>query len=187
LIYIAIIEFQIKHFPYTLYNSDHSTTKAQFMTPIDLIIQNLEDARNRSLKLWAGLPEEFYSWKPDKVAMHCLEMIRHVLGSDYWFHYIMIKRGNIENFKAPGEDRPYKNIETEIEFFTPYRNQFLHDISNITTDELETAEIIRSDSGARRSLSNFLLRVPYHEGVHAGQFLSYLRTLGIERPSIWVV
>jgi len=157
------------------------------MAPIDLIIQNLEDARNRSLKLWSGLPQEFYFWKPDKDAMHCLEMIRHVLGSDYWFHYIMINRGNIENFKALGEDRPYKDIENEIEFFTPYRKQFLQDIRNLSTNDLETIEIIRSESGTRRSLSNFLLRVAYHEGVHAGQFLSYLRTLGIERPSIWVV
>jgi len=30
-----------------------------------------------------------------------------------------------------------------------------------------------------------LLRIAYHEAVHTGQLLSYLRTLGLERPMIW--
>lgn len=157
------------------------------MNQIDLIIQNLEDARKRSLKLWAGLPEEYYFWKPDKDAMNCLEMIRHVLGSDYWFNYIMNHRGNIEEYEELWNDRPLMNIEDELEFFAHYRLNFLNDIRKLSPDDLDNIELVRSDSGFKRKLGNFLLRVAYHEGVHAGQFLSYMRTIGIERPSVWKV
>lgn len=45
--------------------------------------------------------------------------------------------------------------------------------------------IDRSDVGYRRLLGDMLLRVAYHEAVHAGQLLDYLRTACVERPNIW--
>ncbi|MBJ8050318.1 DinB family protein, partial [Bacillus cereus group sp. N18] len=30
-----------------------------------------------------------------------------------------------------------------------------------------------------------LMRIAYHEGVHTGQMLDYMRTMKIERPNIW--
>lgn len=157
------------------------------MNQIDLIVHNLEDSRKRSLKLWEGLPEEYYFWKPDKDAMNFLEMIRHVLGSDYWFNYIMNHRGNIEKFLEPWEGRQLMSLAGELEYFAPHRLSFINDIRKLSPDDLDNIELIRSDSGFKRRLGNFLLRVAYHEGVHAGQFLSYMRTLGIERPDVWTV
>jgi uncharacterized damage-inducible protein DinB len=34
-------------------------------------------------------------------------------------------------------------------------------------------------------LGDYLNRIAYHESVHTGQLLDYLRTIGIERPQIW--
>jgi hypothetical protein len=34
-------------------------------------------------------------------------------------------------------------------------------------------------------LGDYLLRIGFHEAVHAGQFLAYLRAMQIERPFIW--
>lgn len=36
------------------------------MTQSELIILNFTEIRRRSVKLWNGLPESFYSWKPDE-------------------------------------------------------------------------------------------------------------------------
>jgi len=48
-----------------------------------------------------------------------------------------------------------------------------------------TIEINRQDVGQKSKVGNYLLKIAYHEAVHAGQFLSYLRTLGMDRPLIW--
>ena len=41
------------------------------------------------------------------------------------------------------------------------------------------------DVTGRNSAGDFLLRAAYHEAVHAGQMLDYLRTMGVARPSVW--
>lgn len=43
------------------------------MTPVDLIIQNLVDTRERSLELWSELKEEHYFWKPIRMQCTALE------------------------------------------------------------------------------------------------------------------
>ncbi|MCZ6703275.1 MAG: hypothetical protein O6940_09575 [Ignavibacteria bacterium] len=43
----------------------------------------------------------------------------------------------------------------------------------------------RREVDQRKKLGDYLNRIAYHESVHTGQMLSYLRTLGIERPQIW--
>ncbi len=94
--------------------------------------------------------------------MHCLGMVRHVLDADHWFDYILVHRGNIENYKDL-ETRPYVSVQKEVEFYLPHRKQFLDNVRRLTADEFEKIEIVRSECGKRRSLSNFLLRVSYHE------------------------
>lgn len=155
------------------------------MTPTEIITLNLEEVRRRSLKLWGGLPEELYFWKPDATAMHGLETIRHVLEADYWFHSIINCRGSVPDFKSPWEDRPYTNLQDELDFSSKYRNDFMETVKRFSIEELETIAIIRSDKNQNRKLGDYLLRIAYHESVHAGQFLSYLRTLQIDRPSVW--
>ena len=118
-------------------------------------------------------------------AMSCLEMVRHVLESEHLFHMIVEKRGNLGDFISPWTDRPYKDLQTELEFAKRFRLTFLQAINEFSPDDFSTSEIIRSEKGQRRRLGDYLQRIGYHEAVHTGQMLSYLGTRGIERPQIW--
>jgi len=50
---------------------------------------------------------------------------------------------------------------------------------------LENVRIERKEVGQSKKLGDYLNRIAYHESVHTGQILSYLRTIGIDRPQIW--
>ena len=154
------------------------------MTQSELIILNFTEIRRRSIKLWNGLPEKYYNWKPDENAMSASEMIRHVLEADYGWNLI-INQGDMTNYKTPWEDRPFINVTDELEFAEPYRNTFLDSIRQFSDTELNATEIIHPGNGDKKILANYLLRIGYHESVHAGQFLSYLRAMKIDRPNIW--
>jgi uncharacterized damage-inducible protein DinB len=155
------------------------------MTQIEIILTNFEEIRRRSIKLWAGLIPEIYFWKPDLNAMNCLEMVRHVLEGEHLFHKIVDNRGNIGDYISPWTDRPYTNLQDELEFAKPYRNAFLETIKSFSSNDFSTVEILRSEKGQRRKLGDYLQRIAYHESVHTGQMLAYFRTLGLERPLIW--
>jgi len=155
------------------------------MTNTEIITLNFEEIRRRSIKLWTGLTPENYFWRPDINAMNCLEMIRHVLEGEHLFHKIVDNRGNIGDYVSPWTNRPYTNLQDELDFAKPYRESFLIAIKSFSTDELTTIEIIRSEKGQRKKLGDYLQRIAYHEAVHTGQLLSYFRTLGIDRPQIW--
>ncbi|CAK8583702.1 DinB family protein [Priestia megaterium] len=58
-------------------------------------------------------------------------------------------------------------------------------ISTFSEEDLTTIQIDRSDVGYVRSLGDMLMRIGYHESVHAGQLLQYLRIMGVDRPRIW--
>lgn len=58
-------------------------------------------------------------------------------------------------------------------------------IRSYSEEDLKNIKIDRSDSGYIRDLGDMLLRVAYHESVHAGQLLDYLRTAGVDRIGIW--
>lgn len=155
------------------------------MTQIELILLNFNEIRRRSTKLWNGITPEFYFWQPDANAMTCLEMVRHVLEGEQLFHTIIKNRGNIGDYISPWKDREYSNLQDELDFAETFRNLFFETIKSFSSDELDTIEIVRSEKGQRKKLGDYLLRIAYHESVHAGQMLSYLRTLGLDRPLIW--
>lgn len=155
------------------------------MTTTESIILNFEEIRRRSIKLWSGLLPEFYHWRPDSKAQSCIEMIRHVLETENIYRLIIInKGGNADDFVSPWKDRPFIDLQNELEFAKSFRKEFLGTVLGFTPDELDLIEIVRKGKKTR-SLSDFLFRCAYHESVHAGQFLSYLRTLGLDRPNIW--
>jgi uncharacterized damage-inducible protein DinB len=154
------------------------------MNANEIIILNFEEVRRRSTKLWSGIPAEKYNWKPDEEAMGMLEMVRHVLEGEHWFHNIISNRGSVD-FVSPWKDLPYTDVEAEIAFAKPYRENFINDIKKISVEELENIEICRPEKNQRRKLGDYLLRTAYHESVHTGQLLDYMRTAGIERPLIW--
>ncbi len=155
------------------------------MTTTESLILNFEEIRRRSIKLWSGLIPEFYHWQPDVKAQSCIGMIRHVLETENIYRLIIVnKGGNADDFVSPWKDHPFTDLQNELEFAMPYRNEFLDTVRGFTLDELTSIEIVRKEKKTR-TLVDFLFRCAYHESVHAGQFLSYLRTLGLDRPNIW--
>ena len=155
------------------------------MTTTESIILHFEEIRRRSKMLWAGVISEFYHWRPDINAQSCLGMIRHVLETENFYRLIILNKGrNADDFASPWKDRPLVDLQNELEFALPFRKQFLETILSFTPAEFYSIEIVR-EGRKTRTLCDFLYRCAYHESVHAGQFLSYLRTLGLDRPNIW--
>lgn len=154
------------------------------MTQSKLIILNFTAIRRRSIKLWNGLPESHYHWKPDEKAMTAIEMVRHVLEADYGWNRI-IRNERMINYQTPWKNRPFISVADELEFAEPYRNAFLKTVDQFSDTELAETKIVHPGNGDKKILGEYLLRIGYHESVHAGQFLSYLRSMKISRPAIW--
>ena len=154
------------------------------MNQSDLIILNFIEIRRKSIKLWNGLPKNHYNWKPDEKAMSAIEMIRHVLEADYGWN-IIINQGDMTNYQTPWKNRPLISVASELEFAEPYREKFLESVRQFSDIELNETEIVHPGNGEKKILGKYLLRIGYHESVHAGQFLSYLRAMKINRPEIW--
>ncbi len=155
------------------------------MTSAEMYILNFEEVRRRSIALWKGLPGEFYNWKPDKDAESFIEVIRHVLECERLFHMRILKRGHLIDYISPWTERPYLSLADELTFAAPFRDEFLNAVRSFSQVELESVEIAGKEKTRTRKLGDYLLRAAYHESVHAGQFLSNLRTLGVDRPYIW--
>ena len=154
------------------------------MTQSELIVLNFTEIRRRSIKLWKALPESRYNWKPDEKAMTSMGMIRHVLEADYGWNMI-INNESMTNYHTPWENRPLISLADELEFAQPYRNTFLESVRQFSDRKLNETEIVHPSNGEKKNLGKYLLRIGYHESVHAGQFLTYLRAMGIDRPSVW--
>ncbi|MNL71433.1 hypothetical protein D3C87_1965820 [compost metagenome] len=88
-------------------------------------------------------------------------------------------------YVSPWTNKPYSDLQAELDFAEPFRIAFLETIKEFSVNDFSTIEIVRSEKGQRRKLGDYLQRIAYHEAVHTGQMLSYLRTLGLERPQIW--
>jgi uncharacterized damage-inducible protein DinB len=159
-------------------------SKRKKMNQSENIILNLTEIRRRSIKLWNGLPEKYFDWKPDEKAMAASAMIRHVLEADYGWN-IIINQGQLTNYKTPWKNRPFINLKDELEFAEPYRQKFLERIRQFSDQELNETEIVHPGNGEKKNLAQYLFRIGYHEAVHAGQFLSYLRAMNLDRPNIW--
>lgn len=155
------------------------------MNSIELILVNFSEIRRRSIKLWEGIPNESLNWKPDEKAFSVIETIRHVLETEYLFHRIIENRGNLGDYKSPWTDLSYSDVRNELAIAETYRAKFLEMIQNLTESDLGTIRIERTEVGQSKILGDYLNRIAYHESVHAGQLLNYLRTAGIERPQLW--
>ena len=155
------------------------------MNSIEIIILNFSELRRRSIKLWEGIPTEFLHWRPDVQAFSILEMIRHTLETEHLFHVIIENRGNLGDYKSPWSGLDYVDLKNEMDIAKKYRGRFMAMINTFSESDLVEIRIERSEVGQSKNLGDYLNRIAYHEAVHAGQMLSYLRTLGIERPQIW--
>jgi uncharacterized damage-inducible protein DinB len=154
------------------------------MTQTDLLLLNFSEIRRRSTKLWKALPATQLYWRPDDHAMTAIQMIRHVLEADYGWNQI-IRQQDMSNYKTPWANRPFVSVEDELDFAEPHRAAFLESVWRFSEVELESIEITHPGNGEKKMLGKYLLRIGYHESVHAGQFLGYLRAMGIDRPNIW--
>ncbi len=155
------------------------------MNTNEIILLNFSEIRRRSIKLWKGIPSEYLDWKPDENAFTIIEMIRHVLEGEHLFHKIIENRGDLGNYKSPWIGRKYTNLENELVYSEKYRTDFLRMIRELKESDLNTIRIERKEVGQSKKLGDYLNRMAYHESVHTGQLLGYLRTIGIDRPQIW--
>jgi uncharacterized damage-inducible protein DinB len=155
------------------------------MNAIKNIALNFSETRRRSINLWKGIPDEYLNWKSDKDAFTIIEMIRHVLEGEHLFHKIIEHRGNLGDYQSPWKDLEFLNVQNELQFSEKFRREFLNMVEILSESDLDTVEIERSEVGQSKKLGDYLNRMVYHESVHTGQLLSYLRTIGIERPQIW--
>jgi uncharacterized damage-inducible protein DinB len=155
------------------------------MRPADVILQNAREARRRSEIAWRGIPANSLQWKPDPEAMSAIEMVRHVLEGEYLYMLMARERRSVSEGRSPFAGRPFVSVDDELAFAAPYRLEFEKMVSSIPDDDLESIVIDRSDVGYKRQLGDFLLRAIYHEAVHCGQLLGYLRTMRVARPKIW--
>ena len=155
------------------------------MNSIEIILLNFSETRRRSIKLWSGIPNEYLNWKPDENAFTIIEMIRHVLEGEHLFHKIIDNRGNLGDYRSPWKELKYSDLNSELKFSEKYRTEFLNMINELKESDLENVRIERKEVGQSKKLGDYLNRIAYHESVHAGQMLGYLRTIGIDRPQVW--
>ncbi|WP_427136963.1 DinB family protein [Psychrobacillus psychrodurans] len=155
------------------------------MNSIDLILLNLNEVRRRSTKVWTSIPQEKLHWKPDKEAMTCIEMVRHVLESEHYYHLAIQNQASLTVFDSPFEKQPFSTVNAELKVAEPFRNEFIETIKTYSEEDLTNIKIDRSESGYIRSLGDMLLRVAYHESVHTGQLLDYLRMAEVPRVRVW--
>ena len=155
------------------------------MNSIEIIVLNFSEIRRRSIKLWEGIPDIYLDWQPDKDAFSILEMIRHVLEGEHLFHKIIEHKGDLGSYQSPWKEIKFTTLSDELSHSKKYREQFINMIKELSEADLENIRIERKEVGQSKVLGDYLNRIAYHESVHTGQMLSYLRTIGIERPKIW--
>jgi uncharacterized damage-inducible protein DinB len=155
------------------------------MNAKELLILNFEEVRRRSIKVWKSIEEDLLYWRPDADAMNCIEMVRHVLEGENIYHHIVLHGGELGNFESPLKSNPFSTIDDELKYAQPYREKFLQMVNGFTAKELDEVYITRAAIKQHRKLGDYLLRIAYHEAVHTGQLLDYLRTAKVARPKIW--
>lgn len=155
------------------------------MKETEILILNLEEVRRRSIILWRSIPDDKLNWKPDEKAMSCIEMVRHVVESDNNYGLMLDKGRSLASGEGINNQTSYISIEAELETAQTYRQFLLQIVRSIQPGELTTKKVDRSNVGYTRSTGDFILRIAYHESIHAGQMLSYLRQMNVPRPNIW--
>jgi uncharacterized damage-inducible protein DinB len=117
--------------------------------------------------------------------MTCIEVVRHVLEGEWLYMQMLRRGGSLDSDESPFNPRPYTDVAAELEFAAPYRREFLELVGSYTAEELSARKVDRADKGYVRTAGDFILRIAYHESVHAGQLLGYLRQMGAPRPNLW--
>jgi uncharacterized damage-inducible protein DinB len=155
------------------------------MRPADVLLLNAREVRRRSKIAWRGIPPDAIQWKPDHEARSAIEIVRHVLEGEYLYMLMARERRSVSEDRSPFAARPFVSVADELAFAAPFREQFELIVGSFGDDDFDSIVIDRSDVGYKRRLGDYLLRAAYHEAVHCGQLLAYLRTTGVARPKVW--
>ncbi|OPA76245.1 hypothetical protein BVG16_18760 [Paenibacillus selenitireducens] len=156
------------------------------MNAKELILLDLKETRRRFLKAVDGIPDEYLPWKPDAGALSIGHMIRHVLLHDYsWFMILTEQRLPTEEEKNPLWEVPYTSVQDEITHSSIYHEQFISYVESLDIADFASKLIQWPHRPIERYLGDALERKSYHDAVHTGQLLQYLRMLQLDRPDIW--
>lgn len=156
------------------------------MNARDLMLLDLQETRRRFLIVARSIPLEYLSWKPDAEALSIGAMIRHVLLHDLgWLLILTEGRLATEEEQAPLWGAPFTDVQAEIDRAQPYHEAFLAYVQSLDPAEYGERIVQWPHRPIARSLGDALERKSYHDAVHTGQLLQYLRTLQLPRPVIW--
>lgn len=152
----------------------------------DLMLLDLRETRRRFLIVARSIPAEYLGWKPDAEALPIGAMIRHVLLHDRsWLLILTEGRLPTDAERAALWTLPFTTVEAEIERATPYTEAFEEYVRSLDPAEYATRIVQWPHRPIARPLGDALERKSYHDAVHTGQLLQYLRTLQLPRPDIW--
>lgn len=152
----------------------------------ELMLLDLQETRRRFLIVAGSIPAEHLGWKPDAEALSIGAMIRHVLLHDLsWL--LILKEGRLATAeeRAPLWGAPFTDVAAEMERAQPYHEAFIAYVRSLDPAEYGQRIVRWPHKEIARPLGDVLERKSYHDAVHTGQLLQYLRTLGLPRPDIW--
>lgn len=155
------------------------------MNAIELFVLDFKECRRRFLMVASAFPTDLLTWRPDKDALSVGECIRHVLLHDLsWL--TILKEGRVPTAEERVHliEQPYTNLQDEIDRSVQYQKELI-DLINTYKEEDFSFIISYPHKPIKRTLGDTLERKSYHDAVHTGQLLQYLRMLNIDRPMIW--
>lgn len=155
------------------------------MRAVELAVLNLREVRRRASVVWRAVPDGLLNWQPDEEALSMGEMIRHMWAAQVYYHEVLKAGNSVHGYRGPYDDRPVLSVEEELSLSRPCFEQFIDYVLSLSDEELSDRMVDRSDVGYIRSVGDMLARIAYHESVHTGQLLQYMRMAGIDRPQIW--
>jgi len=156
------------------------------MNSLELFLLDYKECRRRFLLTAAAFPDELLTWRPDKAALSVGETIRHVLLHDFsWLRILKDNRLPTDEEQSDLWEEPYTNLQNEVDRASVYYDEFINYVSSLNINDLGTKYINWPHKPISRTLGDTLERKSYHDAVHTGQLLQYLRMLHIDRPIIW--
>ncbi|MBG9587257.1 DinB family protein [Cytobacillus firmus] len=156
------------------------------MNSIELFMIDYLESRRRFLIVANAFPDNYLTWRPDEGALSIGETIRHVLLHDLsWLN--ILKNGSLpsDEVREPLWLKPYISVADEINTTLPYHYEFIDYVNTLQPENLSSTIISWPHKQIKRTLGDTLERKSYHDAIHTGQLLQYMRMIPIERPNIW--
>lgn len=135
--------------------------------------------------IWNFIDNDFIHFKPDDKAMTVIEMIAHVLTCERIYHARLKASGLAKNEEKIWNAPVCNSIQEQLDAAKIHRANFMDYLSSLSENDFIGRRVIIPERKQNIGLTDYLARMIYHESVHTGQLLSYLRIGGHERPDIW--